>query len=636
MLWYLTIIFPLAVALFALIWTYRWVTIRRQAVPDAAALAERTARLAGGGGKSADAPPRRKLMERKDWAVLAVITGVYAVVAFFGLGSTKAPQTYLHYAKSNTYALIELRQPQMITGVRYWSGLCTADYQLQFSMDNETWTDQLQDDGTSGMTQRYTQLFRWNDAVLNADRGPVRYIRIVSGAEQYLGEVAIYGEDGALLSPEDLIVASGCEMLFDEQDTIPAAYSFKNGTYFDEIYHARTALEMIENIWPYEITHPPLGKAILSLGIRLFGMTPFGWRFMGTLLGVLMLPLLYLLLKRMFGYLAVAAAGSTVFAFDFMHFVQTRIATIDTYVVFFILAMYLFMYLWLTEPAERSRRKLLWLGLAGASFGLGAASKWTGIYAGAGLGVIWLVHWTVTFLRAGKAGDWKKPLGAFWRNVGWCVLFFVAVPCLIYYVSYWSYAPSQGVDGPFRLFKPGYLKIVLDNQKYMWDYHSDLVATHPYSSKWYQWLFDVRPILYYLAYPSAGVTVSFGAFNNPLVAWGGLLAMAGMGWLAVRERDERAAFILIGYLANLLPWVLVTRLTWSYHYFPCLVFLVLAISYIFADLRRRDARWGAALGSFTVLTVALFVVFYPVLAGVPRSETYSKLFLKWFADTWPF
>lgn len=630
----LTIIFPLAVALYALVWTYRWAVIRRR--EDPAALDDSVVLETKKTGKKQGVSPRSRLMERKDWIVLLIITGVYAIIAFIGLGSTKAPQTYLHYAQGNTYALVELRQPQTVTGIRYWSGLCTADYQLQFSMDNENWTDQVQTDGTSGMTQKYTQLFRWNDAVLNPDNGPVRYIRIVSGAEQYLGEVAIYGEDGALLPADALIVASGCEMLFDEQDTIPESYSFRNGTYFDEIYHARTALEMIENIWPYEITHPPLGKAILSLGIRLFGMTPFGWRFMGTLVGVLMLPLLYLLLKRMFGYLAVAAGGTVLFVFDFMHFVQTRIATIDTYVVFFILAMYLFMYMWLTEPPEQRRRKRLWLALSGVSFGMGAASKWTGIYAGAGLAVLWAVHWVAVFLRAKKEGDWKKPLHAFWRNVGWCLLFFVAAPCLIYYVSYWSYAPSQGVEGPWRLFKPGYLKIVLDNQKYMWNYHSDLVATHPYSSVWYQWLFDVRPILYYLTYPGDGTVVSFGAFNNPLVVWGGLLAMGCMGWLAVRKRDERAVFILIGYLANLLPWVLVTRLTFAYHYFPCLLFLVLGTCYLFSDLRRRDGRWKAALGSYVGLAVVLFCVFYPVLAGVPRSEAYSKVFLRWFTDTWPF
>ncbi len=625
----LTILFPLAVALYALFWCIRWISLRRRVA---------AARLPVPMEEGADAapapetpPPADRRFTRLDWILLGGLTAVYALAAFIGLGSGKAPQTFLHYEEGNTYALIELNEPQSVTALRYWSGLNTADYRLQFSLDGESWTDQVKEDGSSGMTQTYTQLFRWNDAALNADNGTVRYIRIISGAEQYLGEVAIYGQDRTLLGPDEMTVASGCEALTDEQDTIPAEYSFKNGTYFDEIYHARTALEMIENIWPYEITHPPLGKAILSLGIRLFGMDPFGWRFMGTLFGVLMLPVLYLLLKRMFGYTSVAAAGSAVFAFDFMHFVQTRIATIDTYAVFFILLMVLFMYLWLTEPPDRPRRRLLWLGLAGASFGMGAASKWVCIYAGAGLGVLWLVYWIVRFVREKKAA-----LDEFWLNVGWCLVFFILVPCLIYYVSYWSYGPSQGAGGPFRLFKKEYLKMVLDNQTYMWNYHSDLVSTHPYSSKWYQWLFDVRPILYYLDSTPSGETVSFAAFNNPLVSWAGLVAMGAMGWLAIRRRDERAAFIFIGYMANLLPWVLVSRLTFAYHYFPCTVFLVLAISYIFADLRRHDAHWRAAVGSFTAVTVGLFVIFYPVLAGVPRTAQYSKIFLKWFVDTWPF
>ncbi len=619
----LTIIFPLAVALYALLWCCRWAGIHARAVP----------RLRG---PRAEAGPARqdtvsRRMSRLDWYLMGALTLVYAVIAFIGLGDTDAPQTYLHFEQGNTYAQVELAHPQTITGARYWSGLCTADYLLQFSADGETWVDQVQSDGTSGMTQNYTQLFRWNDAVLNADNGPVRYVRITSGAEQYLGEVVLYGADGAPIDPAEMTIADGCEMLFDEQDTVPAEYSFKNGTYFDEIYFPRTALEHIQERWPYEITHPPLGKMIISLGIRLFGMTPFGWRSMGTLFGVLMLPMFYLLLKRMFGFTAAAAAGSGVFALDFMHFAQTRLATIDSYAVFFTILMYLFMYMWLTEPPDRPRKKLLWLALSGVSFGLGAASKWVCIYAGAGLGVIWIVYWAVRFVREKKAA-----LNAFWLNVGWCLIFFVVVPCFIYYASYWAYGPSQGADGPFRLFKKEYFKTVIDNQVYMWNYHSDLVSTHPYSSMWYQWLFDARPILYYLASTADGQTVSFAAFNCPLVSWAGLAAMAGMGWLAIRDRDERAIFILIGYLANLLPWVLITRLTFAYHYFPCTVFLVLAISYIFCDLRRHDERWRASVGSFVALTAVLFVIFYPVLAGVPRTAGYSQVFLKWFKDTWPF
>ena len=42
--------------------------------------------------------------------------------------------------------------------------------------------------------------------------------------------------------------------LFDEQEKIPAEDSFMTSSYFDEIYHARTAYEHIQNIYPYEVS----------------------------------------------------------------------------------------------------------------------------------------------------------------------------------------------------------------------------------------------------------------------------------------------------------------------------------------------------------------------------------------------
>jgi dolichyl-phosphate-mannose--protein O-mannosyl transferase len=613
----LTILFPLTAALGVLLWFCRWVGIHKgENLPLT--------------GEPEPVPEGR--FGKKDWLCLGILTAVYALVAFIGLGQNSAPQSFLHYTEGNQYALIELNEAQPISRIQYYSGLGTADYDLQFSVDGETWVSQTTQDGGAAMPQSYNLLFRWNEATISDSVTAVRCIRIISGTEQYLGEIALYDADGQLLVPgTDYTVASGCEALVDEQDVIPDSYNYKNGTYFDEIYFPRTAYEMIQGVWPYEITHPPLGKAILSLGIRLFGMTPFGWRFMGVLFGILMLPVLYVFLKKLFKYTAVAACGSGIFAFDFMHFTQTRLATIDTYAVFFILLQYLFMYLWLTEPPEHRRKRLLWLGLSGLFFGMGAASKWVGIYAGAGLAVLWLIYWIRRCVR-----EKKEAVQPLCRNILWSLLFFVLVPALVYYLSYYSYGTSQGLTGLGRIFTKRYLQIVIDNQKYMWNYHSGLEATHPYSSVWYQWLLDIRPILYYLEYFADGTKSTFGAFSNPLVCWGGLLAMGGMAWLAIRDKDERALFILIGYLANLLPWVLVSRLTFAYHYFPCTVFLVLALARIFEDLRRRDWRWPLSMGGFTAASVGLFIMFYPVLSGMRVSADYTSHFLKWFTDTWPF
>ena len=561
-------------------------------------------------------------ISRLDAALCLVITLCYAVTAFVGLGSMSAPQSWCRFTERGQYALVDLGSEVDIGMLRYYPGLHTGEYTLQFSSDGEDWRD------AGVLTQEYSELFKWLDyspAAEGVAGTRARYIRLIASAELDLGELAVYDAAGNQLDAAAFSYDAGCEPLFDEQDTVPLRPSYMNSSYFDEIYHARTALEHVENVYPYEITHPPLGKEIIGLGIRLFGMTPFGWRFMGTLFGVLMLPVLYVFLKRMSRSSAVASCGTVIFAFDFMHFVQTRIATIDTYSVFFILLMYLFM--WRFVSGGRWR----YLALSGLFFGLGAASKWTCIYAGAGLAVIWLVYW---ISRRREPGF----IGRFFLNCAFCLVFFVAVPLAVYYVSYYHYGTASGLEGGLgMLFDRDYLKIVWDNQVYMWEYHSDLVSEHPYASRWFQWLVDARPILYYLEYYDDGVTKSaFGAFMNPIFCWTGLIAVIANGILAVRDRDGRAAFIVLGYLAQLLPWVLVTRLTFAYHYFPSEIFLILALGHVWGRLAELGApNWRRNMYSVTAVSTALFVAFYPVLTGLRTPLWYTRNLLRWF-PSWPF
>lgn len=607
---YLTLIFPVAALGFlALVFSEYLPVMQLDAEPAAAA----------------------SRASRRDTAAVLIITFVYAAAAFTNLGVNTAPQTFCRFTERGQYALIELDEPREIGAMMYYSGLYSGSYRLQFSADGESWADQ------TAMKQEHGDLFKWQYAELAEDNGPVRFVRIIAAEQLWLGEIALYGADGARIGASRLSCDEGCRTLIDEQDTVPDEPYYLNSAYFDEIYHARTAFENVQEVYPYEVSHPPLGKLIISLGVRLFGMTPFGWRFMGALFGVLMLPVMYAFLKKLFGKTSVAACCTAVFAFDFMHFTQTRIATIDTYAVFFILLMYLFMYMYLTAErgAKQPRRAWLpYLALAGLSFGLGAASKWTCIYAGAGLGVLWLgdrVYRGVKLCRAGKKWHYIYETA---ENILWCLLFFVVAPCLVYYLSYYPYGKASGLSGVSMYFTREYLDIVLENQSFMFSYHAGVDATHPYSSSWYQWLFDARPILYYLKYFDDGTKSSFGAFVNPMLCWGGFAAALCAGFAAVRRRDGTAAFILLGYLAQLLPWVLVPRITFEYHYFPCTVFLVLALGYVFSHLRDCGGRrWP--LYSFTAVSLALFAAFYPVLSGLRVPQWYSHNLLAWF-PSWPF
>ena len=523
---------------------------------------------------------------RGDLLPMLLITALYAATAFFRLGSLAAPQSALDFGADQSVTITFSRELH-ITKLMYFSNLGTGDYNLEISRDGETWYTlwQKEEDGKEvwywadargydpsyALPQAYNDLFKWLE-VEPTNPQDAKYLRITGRADKgllELGELALYSENSLI----DLTGSTeGGDPLFDEQDTVPELSTWYNSTYFDEIYHPRTALEHIEGIYPYEVSHPPLGKLTMSLGILLFGMTPFGWRFMGTLLGVLMLPILYVFLKNLFGKRAVAACGTILFATDFMHLTQTRIGTIDTYGVFYILLMYYFLYRWLTlAPGTPFRRCALLLFLSGLFWGIGAASKWTVIYGGVGLALLYFVG------LCSKLRDW--PGGApgklpwMWKTLGFSVLCFVLIPVLIYTLSYWPYAAARGngaglwgilseifawpfvelpkvLSGKRELFlkdSRNVVDIMLQNQHFMLTYHEGVTASHPYSSRWYQWIVDARPILYYLDNTSGkaeGLKAAFGCFNNPVVCWTGLLAILACGAQAFREKRSRALFFL--------------------------------------------------------------------------------------------
>ena len=113
---------------------------------------------------------------------------------------------------------------------------------------------------------------------------------------------------------------------------------------------------------------------------------------------------------------------------------------------------------------------------------------------------------------------------------------------------------------------------------------------------------------------------------------GGALA-AVLGCAAACRRDKKALFILLGYLAQLLPWVLVPRLTFAYHYFPCTLFLTLALGYCFESIESRSGqKWQ--LTAFAAASLGLFAAFYPVLSGAVIDRGLCTRLLQWF-PSWP-
>ena len=586
----------------------------------------------------------RYAMEKKDAAPLTVIIALFAFLALYQLGDTYAPQSFFQFTQERSQITIELDDHETINSLMYYTGLWTGHYTLEFSADGESWLEQgrqgnrdTEESPSPAMNQAHSQLFKWLHAELSADNPPIRYIRVTASRSPIeLGEMALFDSNGVLVH-RSRITSPGAPELFDEQNLVPEAPTYLNSMYFDEIYHGRTALEHIRRINPYETTHPPLGKSIISASISIFGMTPFGWRFIGAVFGVIMLAVLYILIKNMFGKTFVAVCGTMLLGFDFMRFVQTRIATIDTYGVFFILLSYFFIYRYITTDAEAPlKESLAPLALAGISFGLGCASKWIVPYAAVGLAAIYVIR-LVMLGNYYKEEDLPDFSGYLKRTLLWSVLFFVVIPAIIYCMSYIPVGLARGLtirDG--MLWNGEFYRIIWNNQVLMFNYHSGLEAEHVYSSRWWQWILNARPILYYNSF-AGGVRSSFGAFGNPVVWWGGFIAMIAMAIRAVKYRDERALFIVIGYLSQLLPWVVVTRVVFIYHYFPSTLFLVLALAHVFdAIVERCQGRYKQAVYGYTAAAGALFFMFYPALSGMSAPHWYFRHLLRWIPQAWPF
>ena len=610
-------------------------------------------------------------LTKKDALIMLALTLVYGVVGFWGLGATKAPQDGYTSTAAGETVVIDLGARYEDFHIYYYGGVSSTAFSVATSDDGVTYTEE------TGAYFDIGECYKWlamRQPVYDAD-GSVssvtggmlsfsgRYIRLTfDGAASSLWEVAAVDGSGEVIPPVGASSAGGVEgrmsdpnSLIDEQDTVPDKPSYYNSMYFDEIYHARTGYEHAHGQYTYETTHPPLGKVFMSWCIRLMGMTPFAWRFAGALCGVLMVPAIYLLAKTLLGSTLWASLCALLLSADCMHFTQTRIATIDSFPVLFMMLMFLFMARWMKMSYyhQRLRDTFVPLALSGAFMGLAIASKWIGCYGAVGLAVLFFSRF-IGLWRQGlyaqrhrdedpafvRAADTFRDKGI--KTILACFVFFVFVPVVIYVLSYIPYLRAYGeIKWNLTTFAR-----IWDAQVLMFDYHKNLVAEHYFASPWYEWPLIVKPMWYYNAdFKGAGMASSILSFGNPAVWWTGLAgilfvlgysvyrnALPALRVLPGREdEDDRAMpVIAVGFLSAYLPWVLVSRLTFIYHYFASVPWIIIATALGLKYLARHHRRLAYALAAvLSIAAIALFIGFYPLASGVEVPRAWCDA-MNWF------
>jgi dolichyl-phosphate-mannose--protein O-mannosyl transferase len=277
---------------------------------------------------------------------------------------------------------------------------------------------------------------------------------------------------------------------------------------------------------------------------------------------------------------------------------------------------------------EKGRTSKLWLVLFTVALGCLVSSKWYGVM---GFGVSFLVLiavWLQRYLVKLRPTLWGNPRG--FRLDGALVT--------IVFISMTVYALAWVPDLVRHSPDPNEIHSVNDvvyRQYTMFEYHDTLKATHPYSSKWWEWPLDYVPVAYFYQDHRKDQSDNNGccvyeitSMPNPMILWFGLICVPWVAVLAWRERNKGYALIVITYLLQWLPWMKSPRITFAYHFYVDIPLICLCNAIVLQRIwewaKRRDdpnGRWigAAAVGGYVAVAAAAFVFFYPVLAAHPIS-----------------
>lgn len=452
---------------------------------------------------------------------------------------------------------------------------------------------------------------------------------------------------------------------------------------FDELYYVRDAVSQLAHgyptVWPDDdpafggeraraftdtastIAHPPLGKWLIALGLLAFGPdTGWGWRSAVAIAGVATIGVTmrigFLLARSRW----VAWIAGLLLALDGVHVVLSRVALLDGFLTFLVALGALCM---LNDWQREQSRGRWWLVLAGLSFGAAAAVKWSGLYPLGGFLVLLTIGGILRSLHEDRPTRWTP--GLIGRALLQAVVnAAVALPAAFAaYLASWSgWIFSSGGQGR-EPGEPWWVSLwQWHEEAFAW--HSTLTAPHPYQANPLGWPLALRPTAMYDE-RWEGVAAVITPLPNPLVTWGGAVAMLLLVWAValsgVRVALLRSlaplqggavfacAFVATGYLSGWLPWVLTFSRSAVFQFYAVVLtpFAALALALVLAGLaslpgcdrfvacagislaRYREAVLGRriSVGVFLGAAVIVSLCFWPLWIGMPVETWFYRLHL---------
>jgi 4-amino-4-deoxy-L-arabinose transferase-like glycosyltransferase len=596
-------------------------------------------------------PPAREGV--KLWSAqggVVALTVLFFALATWNLGDLRTPRSNWDLTVTPVEVVVDIGSSAHVDEVfLYMHDTREMEVEL-YSGSPESWESA----GTHTLSEEFR---KWRSVPLGRETTHVR-LRFSSGYGS-IGELALFSEDEPL-EISGGVVEGGPQAgaLVDEQDAIEDPRSHMSNTHFDEVWYVPTAEQHLRLEEPSQWDHPPASKLIMAASIAVFGENNFGWRIGGVIFATLMIPLVYVFARRLLDSPRAGLIAAALVTFDFMHFAQGRIATPETFILFFVICMFYFFYRYSQDP-ERGGRYLF---LSLLFFGLGFSTKWVTAWGFIGLLLLLLlIKWRTPAKRLDRIVLALVSLGFALvplllmpflpESIRWLapisVLFGFVPPLLLLAFPQWGqsvhkrevywFAAGAGAAvavyllsyAPYFLADHG-LRDFWDLQMRMFDFHSGTEQGHSASSAWYTWPVMLKPVWFHVTYYDDARSY-IASMGNPALWWAGIPVMLATLWMAVRRRSRTAAFIVIPFLAQWLMFTAISRITFMYHFYPNVLFMALGAA-LCAHLLWSRFGWGKwAVGAYLVLNVACFAVFFPLISGMTMSNGYWDA-LSWMVD----
>jgi len=393
------------------------------------------------------------------------------------------------------------------------------------------------------------------------------------------------------------------------------------GFIFDEVYYVDGARDYLAHgvevtgNEPEFVVHPPAGKWLIALGIKIFGDTEFGWRFMGALLGSVMIVLIALIAQRLFRNSYLTIAASALMAMDGLALVHSRTALLDIYLSFFVLlATYFFL--------------VRWHWWAGIALGLAVATKWSALY--------YLALFAVVALYRSFSHDTGRDLI---KPSLKTITQYALIPFSIYITSWAGWFSSN--RGWARDYSNNVITSFIHYHSQILGFHTGLVEKHSYQANPWSWLIMGRPTSFFYETPkncgSDHCSQEVLALGTPILWWLATIAVAVVigYWIrsfAVKRYEPPLNVIVTGIAAGYLPWFFFQKRTvFSFYAMVFEPFLILAIIYCaYVALMHFENKRN----TYLVLGLIGFVIFINFIFFLPLYSGQVITYDSWQARMW--